>query len=454
MTSFRPARDEFHLARDELRPARAFDFFCLRSNKMACKQLVLTFATIETSLCLVIVLLQLQSVLLFQVFNQHRQRQSLLRALITEKNIALRRQRYLRLRAVRRRRNSWKKWGRTSLWWDRLLNGEMDESEWKLNLRLSKENFMELVDKLRPQLAPKPRSFRPDTNTAEKKLAMTLHYLKDQGSLRVTANAFGVSPSTLSVTIHKVCRVINNVLASELSKFPTTEEELKATATAFENKFGFPQVIGCIDGTHVPIKQPLENPHDYFCYKMKYSLNVQAICNERGLFTDVDVSWPGSVHDARVFANSNINKKFQEKRLPSLYRELVPRNIPVPPVLLGDPAYPLLPNLMKEYSHCSRNEEVMFNQMLRAARNQIECAFGRLKARWRILNRPLDVSIEHAPDLIYACFVLHNYCESKNLNVSDDDVRNQINFDHSTKPVNIIHTRIACIAITVQGEAG
>ena len=189
----------------------------------------------------------------------------------------------------------------------------MDESEWKLNLRLSKETFMELVDKLRPQLAPKPRSFRPDTNTAEKKLAMTLHYLKDQGSLRVTANAFGVSPSTLSVTIHKVCRVINNVLASELSKFPTTEEELKATATAFENKFGFPQVIGCIDGTHVPIKQPLENPHDYFCYKMKYSLNVQAICNERGLFTDVDVSWPGSVHDARVFANSNINKKFQKK---------------------------------------------------------------------------------------------------------------------------------------------
>ena len=65
----------------------------------------------------------------------------------------------------------------------------MDESEWKFNLRFSKENFMELVHRLRPQLAPKPRSFRLDYKTAEKKLGMSLRYLKDQGSVRVTANA-------------------------------------------------------------------------------------------------------------------------------------------------------------------------------------------------------------------------------------------------------------------------
>ena len=181
------------------------------------------------------------------------------------------------------------------------------------------------------------------------------------------------------------------VLGPDLIKFPTTKEEIEHVTAAFKDKFGSPQVIGCIDGTHIPIKQPNENPHDYFCYKVKYSLNVQAICDEKGVFTDVDISWPGSLHDARVFANSGVHKKFQEKVLPSVYRELIPWHFPAPPVLLGEPAYPIFPNLMKEYTYCSSDEQVAFNEMLRSARNQIESAYGRLKAQWRILNHPIYV---------------------------------------------------------------
>ena len=43
--------------------------------------------------------------------------------------------------------------------------------------------------------------------------------------------------------------------------------------------------------------------------------------------------------------------------------------------------------------------EVIFNSMLRSARNQVECAFGRLKARWAILTRKIDV---HVPDQTYS----------------------------------------------------
>ena len=57
----------------------------------------------------------------------------------------------------------------------------------------------------------------------------------------------------------------------------------------------------------------------------------------------------------------------------------------------------------------------MFNTMLRSARNQIECAFGRLKARWRILLRSMDLKLEDMPDIILACFFLHNIVYTHNM---------------------------------------
>ena len=104
-----------------------------------------------------------------------------------------------------------------------------------------------------------------------------------------------------------------------LVKFSSTIEEIISATRKFELKFDIPQVIGCVDGTHIPIVQPQENSHDYFCYKMKFSLNCQAIYNENGHFADVELRWPGSVHDVRVYSNSFVNKRL---RIPgSLYHE-------------------------------------------------------------------------------------------------------------------------------------
>ena len=220
---------------------------------------------------------------------------------------------------------------------------------------------------------------------------------------------------------------IGKVLGPKLIKFPTTKEGLEKLTKNFEDKFGFPMAVGCIDGTHIPVCQPNKNPHDYFCCKMKHSINVQAVCDHEGCFLDVDCSWSGSVHDAKVFGNSAINKLFQENKLPNVEKKLNSNDIDVPPVLLGDLAYPLLPSALKEYSTCTSDDEAMFNIMLCSVRNQIECAFGRLKARWRILNRPMDLAIEHVPSIVYACFVLHNFCESRKASIYQEAVNKEIN---------------------------
>ena len=98
------------------------------------KAFVYTFTILNTVLSSIPVLLQLPSALLLQMFSQYKQQQSLIRVLTVEHNKALTRQRYLRFRAVRRRRRIWVSPGRTAVWWNDLIGGKMDEKEWKLNL--------------------------------------------------------------------------------------------------------------------------------------------------------------------------------------------------------------------------------------------------------------------------------------------------------------------------------
>ena len=81
------------------------------------------------------------------------------------------------------------------------------------------------------------------------------------------------------------------------------------------------------------------------------------------------------------------------------------------PVLLGDSAYPLSTWLLKPYHEGTNDpEEINFNKELSRARVSVECAFGILKGRWRILQKRLDSDIAFTNQIIIACCVLHNFC--------------------------------------------
>jgi hypothetical protein len=51
---------------------------------------------------------------------------------------------------------------------------------------------------------------------------------------------------------------------------------------------------------------------------MKYTLNAQAVCDSPGKFIDVEIRWPGGRHDAKMFANSGINRALKEGTIPQI----------------------------------------------------------------------------------------------------------------------------------------
>ena len=80
----------------------------------------------------------------------------------------------------------------------------MEESEWKKYFRMNRDVFMILANEVAPFLEPSRGPCGDDVLSVEKQLAMTLYYLKDQGSILMTTNAFGVALCTVSIVVRNL----------------------------------------------------------------------------------------------------------------------------------------------------------------------------------------------------------------------------------------------------------
>ena len=185
-----------------------------------------------------------------------------------------------------RKHRFWIRPGRTNAWWNNVISDRVIAEEWRENFRMSKTSFTKLCDELRPYLNKTDTRMR-ECLSVELQVAATLYYLADEAHYRKIANAFGIGLSTVSKVIRNTSYVIARVLGPKYIRTPSTEDEVMRSVRNFFSNFGFPQCLGGIDCTHVDIKQPEQNSTDYINRKSRYSLNVQACCDYRYCFMDL-----------------------------------------------------------------------------------------------------------------------------------------------------------------------
>ena len=286
-------------------------------------------------------------------------------------------------------------------------------------LRVTRNTFNQILNMLNHRLVREQSRFR-DPLPPEKILALGLYRLGHGNSYVSIGPSFNVGKATVIEAVQDVVEALYE-MRNEHIKFPESEAETRAAIETFEDLSNLPNIVGAIDGSHVRIRAPKDSAVDYFSRYQQHDFIIQAVVNGQKLFLDFACGYPGSMHDARVLRRSAIFRRAEGGDILIAPTVNINGN-EIGPYLVGDSAYPLSPWLMKPYPEGTRDrDEIKFNKELSSARVKVECAFGLIKSRWRILQKRFDSTIDFAVKKALACAVLHNLCIRLGDNWEEED---------------------------------
>ncbi|XP_064652596.1 putative nuclease HARBI1 [Lineus longissimus] len=236
--------------------------------------------------------------------------------------------------------------------------------------------------------------------TVEIQVLLALRFFASGAFLEAIGDTLGVDKGSVSRAVRDVSAALHR-RRDEFIKWPIQVEERRKVQMGFYNISGFPRVLGCIDGTHVRIICPnqqgrVPNYEASFVNRKGYhSLNIQAVCDHTGKFTNIVAKWPGATHDSYIFRNSALSSNFAGARGED-------------GMMLGDSGYPCRPFLITPYPNPTTPREQHFNKSLCGTRVRIEHAFGVLKRRFHVLHGEVRMQPERVVKIVSACTVLHN----------------------------------------------
>ncbi|CAG2189298.1 HARBI1 [Mytilus edulis] len=157
------------------------------------------------------------------------------------------------------------------------LNKDFSDEELRQRYRFGRESIEFIANELRADLERNTR--KRTALSVEEQVMIALRFYGSGSQLQVVGDTMGYDKSTVS----RVVRDVTDALVDrkdQYIKWPT-ERQKNINKRAFYEKAGFPNVIGCIDGTHVHIQAPTEDEPAYVNRKGFHSINVQVISKNK-----------------------------------------------------------------------------------------------------------------------------------------------------------------------------
>ncbi|XP_069615755.1 uncharacterized protein [Ranitomeya imitator] len=272
------------------------------------------------------------------------------------------------------------------------------------------QTFDILLDILRPGITKKDTRMRKYIS-AEERLILTLRFLATGLSYAALHLEFLLGKSTISGIVRDTCTEIWRRLHQEVMPEPKMANWLNI-AQGFQDTCQFPHCIGALDGKHIRVRKPPGSGTQFYNYKQFFSVVLLALVDSNYRFIIVDIGAYGRTGDSRVFSSSIMGRRLcnNELDLPP------PSHIPganldaVPYMMVADEAFQLSRNVMRPYPRRGLDyRRRIFNLRLSRARRLVECSFGILSAKWRVLQSAIQLSEGNVNGMIKACVVLHNF---------------------------------------------
>ena len=186
----------------------------------------------------------------------------------------------------------------------------LSDEEIRVRYRLDRRNIYNLCELLKDDLIRPTK--RSQSLSVSLQVMTALRYYATGSFLSVCGDIHGLSKMSASRCIHAVTNSLCKHMKSYI-KFPSTIQDIRQTKADFYAIAQFPNVLGSIDSTIIPISAPSEEEHIYVSRKGigHHSLNIQIVSNANLEITNIVAKWPGSTHDSYIWNMCNLQHEFE-----------------------------------------------------------------------------------------------------------------------------------------------